>query len=186
MWVGENPGAGFISMIMDRLHALETENDAIKKQVADLRKEMEQHQQALHLTRHFTAFSDGFAFYPGFTKDTDAMWPKTSKIGDDTDLDELHLDATATFGPMQVHVQGACWHDTILIGEPGELAARITVRQLLDAVNAWCSSPTDNGKTKADRYICGQNLWPTWGGLRCLPFDEGSQRYAYQLVLSSP
>lgn len=143
---------------------------------------MDHHQQALHLTKEFTAFSDGFAFSPGFTKETDAMWPKTSQIGDDFELDELHLNATATFGPIQIHIN-ACWDDTILVGESGRLEERITVRQLLDVLNAWCSAPAHDGQTKVDQYItCGRSYCPLWGGLRRLPYDVGTQRYAYELL----
>ncbi len=200
----EDSQAAFLQMIMDRLHALEAacdslpalENtcDLLMKDNARVRKDVAQLQKSLHLNRDLTKFSDGILFSPGFTKEIDQMWSDcdhgTHDNPDDLGLDELHLQATACYGGTQIHPHEECWDDTIEVGEAGIHDQRINVRQLVDAINAWCLSPCQNGKSKVDQYMLCSSLGgdepygPDWEGLKLLHFDHDTQRSAYELLIS--
>lgn len=196
----EDTGAAFASMIMDRLHAVEDTCSLIREENVRLLAKLQQTQQgmtqlhkALHLDRDFRKFSDGLEFYPGFTKTMDEMVPFTQNSTlnnpDDLVLDELHLQATACYGGIQIHPHEECWDDVINVGEAGNHNQRITVRQLVDAINAWCLAPSPSGKAKVDEYmLCSSGsrepYWPFWEGLKYLHFDHHTQRYAYELLIS--
>lgn len=179
----EDARAEFVTMVMDRLHALERENDSLKADIAEMKIELTQHQQALHLCRRFTAFSDGYGLSLGLTKEPDGMWPSTNVYLAETKLDELHLRATATYGPMQIHPHEDCWDDTILVGEAGNIDARISVEQLINAVNDWCSALTPDGQTRIDQYMQCSLGCPAWDGLLSLGFDDETKRFAYQMAI---
>lgn len=189
----EDSQAAFVSMIMDRLHALERTCDLLTKDNVGLRTDLAQLQKSLHLNRDFTTFSDGISFSPKFTKGIDQMWPdsdnSTENNPDDLGIDDLHLQATACYGGIQIHPHEECWDDIIQVGEAGIHDQRITVRQLIDAINAWCLSPSQSGKSKVDEYMLCSSYGnapygPYWEGLKFLHFDHDTQRYAYELLIS--
>ena len=180
-------------MIMERLHAVEGTCSLMREENARLLAELQQTQQgltqlhrALHLDRDFTKFSDGLDFCPGFTKNDDQMIPDTGHTPDGLGLDELHLQATACYGGIQIHPHEGSSDDTIEVGDPGNDNQRITVRQLVDAINTWCRSPSPSGKSKVDEYMLGSwgSYPPCWEGLKWLRFDHDTQRYAYELMWS--
>lgn len=93
----------------------------------------------LHLTNSFNFFtphlkqvclSDGLRFAPGLLVADDLM--------NDRKLDEIHLQATASYGPMQIHMSEDCWADTVLVGQPVAPQKRVSVEELLNAINESC------------------------------------------------
>lgn len=130
----------------------------------------------LHLTNSFNFFSDGLRFAPGLLVADDLM--------NDRKLDEIHLQATASYGPMQIHMSEDCWADTVLVGQPVAPQKRVSVEELLNAINEWCDTPASwDGLCKMEEYLMVRRK-PVWGGLKLLGFDENTQRMAYKLCLS--
>lgn len=129
----------------------------------------------LHLDNTYSFFSDGVRFVPGLLVVDDLM--------DGIRLDKLHLQATATYEPMQIHMSKDCWEDTVVVGEPADPHKRVTVEELLNAINDWCDQPASwDGLCKMEEYLMSRSRNPVWGGLHVLGFDAKTQRMAYELL----
>lgn len=165
----EDSQASFVSMVMDRLHALEAENTRLQTAVTQL-------QESIHLIQDMTVFSDGLVFSPGFTKRPDVMFLNQQKMP----LDHLHLQATVWYGPMAIHVlvygRGGREEEVgcVMVGEEGDWDARITIKQLLDAINNECKSgKLDNFfREKHPRF---------WNGLSSQYAYRAHQRHHFRL-----
>ena len=91
----------FVSMIVDRLQALEETVDELRASNEQLRSQLNARSEAIHLTPYsrYTEFSDGFGFHwelmsqeVGAPTMTDERLPQEGG-GNEVPLDEKHWDA---------------------------------------------------------------------------------------------
>jgi hypothetical protein len=161
----ESPQAAFITMMMDRLHEIETKYDSLKMDVIDLRAEnaaMREERDRLHLTpaSNYTEFSDGARLVWRIDADPwqDGPQGKGYIWGP---LDEAHKNAIIPWvpGPFILHVAGIRVREEIdqdindvcvFAGFPG---VTLTVQQFVDKITQWMNEPHLDGGTNFTKYI---------------------------------
>ncbi len=186
----EDGGAEFVTMLMDRLQALEgqvqqlgTDNVRLKAEMDIYREHTRQLKDALCLKDDKVHFSDGWRLAPGFTDREDQMWGEQGVMA----LDDLHLDAIAHSGAMLIHVDNLKEQVPMddLIGVFGGkfLEDPVTVRQLLTAINEWCTRVRD-GTTNIQKYMAGVCCVMLMEMKRTTSFDSDSSCASFEMVLS--
>ncbi len=185
----EDGGAEFVTMLMDRLQVLEgqvqqlgTDNVRLKAEMDIYKEHTRQLKGALCLKDDKVHFSDGWMLAPGFAEREDQMLGEHGMMA----LDDLHLDAIAHRGAMLIHVDNLKEQVPMddLIGVIGGdfLNDPVTVRQLLAAINAWCTRVRD-GTTNIQRYmagVCGVNLMEMKS---TTSFDPDSGCASFEMIL---
>ena len=139
----ESTEARFVAMIIDRLHAVETENDRLKRLLEELNTRLEARCPAIYLTPHtkYTSFNDGWSFFWDLSKRPTMVDERDDKDDlEDEDflpLDDAHWDAVVF--PSETWIQLGEWPDVpfskkrFRVGRAGE---PVTVRTMVDEINA--------------------------------------------------
>ena len=124
----ETAQAGFVTMLMVRLQALEGRVDQLQQENTMLHTELA---VSLNLDEHLCTFSDGYML----RSDCSDSEPYQMDCPNDYQilpLDTLHEAATAFFG-----VKTFCpayGPESVVIGKEG---ARTTVKEMMDQLRAW-------------------------------------------------
>ncbi len=190
MWLlrMEEPQAAFVAMLMDRLQALEgavqqlqEDNAGLQRDNALLCKDVSQLTGALRLGEGVIEFTDGWRLCPGFTKTVDRMWDKA-----ENSCHQIKpLDAICCWGLMEIQPHEDVQADSlILVGRgSGRSNAReglvdVTVRELIEAINAWCSKPFWE-TTNYMHYLDLDGREPLMEGTEMTRFNHSTQRWLY-------
>ncbi|KAK9864857.1 hypothetical protein WJX84_006463 [Apatococcus fuscideae] len=186
----EDAQAEFVTMIVDRLQTLEQKYDDLEHKYKVLEDtngclvtRVQQLSGVLYLDADLRKFNDGLWFDPGFTVDPDTIQPDTrtdAKL-EEMKIDELHLEATALWGNLQIQVGEDPHDDMIIVGQ--ESNERITVGQLLDAINNWCRSILPDGTTRQQKYLVRGEYRLGYTGLKLLGVNRSPVRWAYEMLL---
>ena len=135
----ESPQAAFVTMVMDRLHAVEEQNQSLAKENERLKVSVQQLQFGLYLKERMNTFSDGFLLLPGFGVCETKMQPPWVRYKWDCDqdlpLDERHADALAFVGKASFDFDCPDYNKKLVLGETGK---RTTVVEFVTGVDAWC------------------------------------------------
>ena len=162
---------------------LHEDNAALKSQVAQLNR-------AVHLRSNMVTFTDGWTLCPGFTQSPDAMRynATNSFCVKELPLDDLHLNAVCCYGPMQIRLHKDCARDNlVLVGEPlarntGVDPEPVTVKMMLDGINAWCRKPYKE-ITNYRHFLSYRGQPPTLDRVNMVTFDHDTQRWSYVMKL---
>jgi hypothetical protein len=131
----ETPQAAYIAMEMDRIHAVEMQNDRLIERMAQLEKRVDDHVNELHLLPGslYTEFSDGRVLSwmmpgdPEMVLDADAAQP----------LDEAHWNAVVFTGATTIvlceYANPALDDERMVVGRPGQ---HVTLRMLVDELDS--------------------------------------------------
>ncbi len=136
----ETAEAGFIAMVMERLHALEDKNAILEKQSTDLSSRLSGMESCLYLKDDLWTFNDGMMLEPAFAGNVEPSSFGAEVFGTFADLvskpiDDLHLDATAFYGRIGFDFGLEEWPHMLIIGEDNK---RVTVREYLEGMDGWC------------------------------------------------
>lgn len=172
----------FIDMIMERLKNTEIICDSMYQKLEKLCSKVDSLQSSLCLLPDGLQFSDGFDLYPSFTMGEDQITYR-GENGDFKLIDDLHLQAPALWGEVQLHVTSKCWNDVILLGNSCEDV--ITVKQLLEGINSWCLQLTEDNISKLDKYLLSDypEKDPWYQGYDHIGYDQVSKRQKYKLFI---
>lgn len=162
---------------------LHEDNAALKSQVAQLNG-------AVHLRGNMATFTDGWTLCPGFAQAPDVMWDDATNTChvDAVPLDDLHLNALCCYGPMQIEMHEDCAPDNMaLVGEPlardtGVDPEPVTVRMMLDGINAWCRKPFRE-TTNYRHFLDYDGQTPALNCVKQVNFDHDTQRWSYVMRL---
>ena len=128
----------FVSMIVDRLQALEQSVDELRASNEQLRSEFSARSEALYLTPHsrYTEFSDGFGFHWDIMCQ-EIKAPTMSHQDDEVPLDYKHWNAIVF--PSGVTLHEYDMKDDMRVTHTftvGRVGHPVTVRELVDCVHA--------------------------------------------------
>lgn len=135
----EHSSAQFVTMVMDRLQAVEEQNIRLQDENKELISTVSALTQGLYLQKDLTTFTDGAILCPAFGEGVATLWPQEhmSYFMDfrSTPLDPLHANATAFYGRIGFDFGFKEWPKLLVIGKDDE---RTTVYQYSE-IHAWCN-----------------------------------------------
>ena len=146
----ESAQANFISMMVERMHALEEKVDVLQQENARLKQHVGEMENSVHLQDDLMQFSDGWSL------DTQFWNPCHCRLeygGPEylsyAPMDALHANATAFYGQVTFFPDFS--GTPLSIGHRGE---RTSVQQMLDALNRWWQQYSKSAsKEKIDSLI---------------------------------
>ena len=179
----EDTQAAFVNMLMERLQALEGQVQQLGAENAILQTCTHQLRKAVHLKPGLVNFSDEWRLHPRFTTEADKMWDDTVYTERISPMDDLHLDATAGYGRMQIRpVADLAQDNLICLGEREE--DRVTVRELLQGINAWCSKPYGDTTNFLAHIDDGGDGPPLLDSINQTGFDRDTKRMNFEMSFS--
>ena len=157
----EEPAAGFVNLLMDRLTKVEADNTALRLRVTELEKTQLLHHHALDCTLHLVLdgrclFSDGVKL-SWHLQDHATTHELLGGCKMTQPLAGAHADATAFVGKYRVKLSPGYPPSQISMEEMTE---RTTVQQLVEAVNDMAAQYNvvnhyvDSISLKAPKLIC--------------------------------
>lgn len=135
----ETAEAGFVSMIMDRLHALEEQNGLLQQQNTELGELVSSMSHCMYLKGDLRTFSDGSVLFPAFGEGEAYLCPpEVESLSMDLrwkPLHPLYANATAFWGRMAFDFEFSEWPERLVIGGDDR---RTTVKEYVNGLDAWC------------------------------------------------
>ena len=139
----ETVGAGFVSMLMDRLQAVESDtlhlkadNTALRSKVAEMQRELDKRSPSIYLTQHsdFCHFNDGWEFSWDIHEEPEMVDQRaTQRVY--VPLDAAHSEAVVFPSGAYMQLPVGCRR---YLGEPG---VPLTVQKLVNDVQKWLAEP---------------------------------------------
>jgi len=167
----ESPRAKWVDMIQDRLHALEEDNLALRKELTELKAKV----HPLRLLPHtsYTQFSDGYVLYWRALHAPKLLHPETDEI---RPLEDAHWQAVAFPGATIIEMPRQHeWNHELFcpIGKAGQIT---TVKTLVDSFNDWLQQPAiPHSQEAADPTVRNFDLYSAVGYANDLVKIEGFQ-----------
>ena len=135
----EDSSARFVTMVMDRLQAVEEQNMTLQDENKKLSGMVSALSQTLCLKDDLMTFTDGTSLCPAFGEGVAFLWPceNLSYFSDlrEMPLDPLHANATAFYGRIALDFGFEEWPELLVMGKVDE---RTSVQQYLEGIDAWC------------------------------------------------
>lgn len=147
----------FITMLIDRLHALEMSNDKLQERVALLES------SAIYMRSGQVDYNDGFRLSPGFGERPDCLCIELQNDEVSMPMDNRHLDAPMFKGSKVIALP-----DGTRAALP-ETGGVVTVRTVLDALSCWAQTK-DPATNDTNLRQCFGHV-PRWGGLTMFEND---------------
>ena len=146
----ETTEAGFVTMLMDRLQALEQHNQSLSEQVQALQKRSEEHDHRLLCTLHVplghARFSDGCSIEWELGQPPRMI--TTAAVGAEActgvPLDEAHDQATMFHGLVFVKISDGYESQSIIFSKFADQDHRTSFGEFWRAVNQWINSSEEN------------------------------------------
>ena len=178
----EDSQAAFVNMLMDRLQALEGRVQEMQVEMHTTKTTTSSLAGSIHLQHDLTKFSDGWWLRPGFSKLPDTIRNSSWQMGVAVPLDNLHLDAIAFHGRVQIQVDKEAGRGNVInLGEQD--SDPTTVRALLAAINAWCLRPCGT-ETNYAKYLDNSCGPPSLLGASWVGYDLEAHRDVLELKLA--
>lgn len=128
----ESCEARFVTMVMDRLHAVEEENIVLAARLTAL-------ESGLCLKDDLMTFNNGQTLLPAFGEGGDRLYNPTvfSWCSDPVSapIDALHANAPAFYGPISFDFGFLEWPHKLNLGQLNKFT---TVGEYLQGMNNWC------------------------------------------------
>ncbi len=130
----ETTEAGFVTMVMDRLHALEEQNIELQKKNGEMSDLVSAMARCLYLKDDLRTFNDGTMLSPAFGEGETEVWLNETQSLDlrSEVLDLLHANATAFYGQVDFGFEER--PQRLVIGEPDK---RTTVKEFTQGIDGW-------------------------------------------------